>query len=204
VKPIKTFGLAALAALMAMTFVSASSAMAESTALCKAEENPCSAGNTITHVHETSVGKAILLLSPKIECNVLFLGDALEGTSNPLIIHGTFTYTSCTNFCSVKEENGPAAIKVLKTGTELGAVTGEWLMHLTCPFGINCYYNGEGLEGHALGPLTSGQANGSVVIAGQVMQEEPGGSGICTEEPGLDTTTTPLVATYIENTGGGH
>jgi hypothetical protein len=196
VKPIKMLGLAALAALMAMAFVGASSAMAESTALCKADEEKCSEANTITHVHETSVGKAILLGSPKVECNVLFLGDTLAGSAAPLVIEGTFTYTSCTNFCTAKEENGPSEIQVLKTAEELGAVTGEGLVHLTCPFGINCFYNGEGLEGHATGPLKSAQANGSVVLTEQETTKESG-SGICPEEGFLDITTAPLIKTYI-------
>ena len=53
--PIKMFGLAALAALMAMAFVGVNSAMGEETALCKADENPCAAENIITHVHETTL-----------------------------------------------------------------------------------------------------------------------------------------------------
>ncbi len=200
VKPIKTFGLAALTALMAMAPVGASSAMAEgSTALCASEQATCS--SPITHLHETSVGKAKIKSSlPTIECNVLFLGDARKNKEEkalgaPLIIDGTFTYSSCNNFCSLKEENGPAEIVVLKTGTELAAVTGERLLHLSCPF-INCRYTGVGLEGLGLGPLTSGPSapNGSVIITEQQTEKE---SGSCPEETFLTITTTPLSATYI-------
>ena len=192
-KPIKMFGLAALAALMAMAFVGASSAMAEHTSLCATESELCA--SPITHVHETSVGKGVLKSKlPTIECNVLFLGDALEsGLGNPLVIHGQFTYSSCNNFCTVKEETANATIEVLKSGSELASVTGEGLVNVKCPF-INCNYIGTGLEGHALGPLTSSQANGSVVLTEQNTEKE---SGSCPEEAFLTLTTTPLSKTYI-------
>ena len=191
-KPIKMFGLAALAALMAMAFVGASSAMAESTALCSTESEPCEA---ISHVHETSVGKAKLLSEPTVECDVLFLGDTVAETSKPLHVSGKFTYTNCNNSCAVEEVNGPALIAVLKTATELSAVTGKGLVKLTCFFGfIKCAYNGEGLEGHGTGPLKSAQKNGSVVITEQETKIE---NGTCPESAFLDITTTPLEATYI-------
>jgi hypothetical protein len=194
VKAIKMFSLAALAALMAMAFVGASSAMATgSTALCASEQETCT--SPVTHVHEVSVGKAKFKSSlPTIECTVLFLGDALNsGLGNPLVIHGKFTYTSCNNFCSVKEEAANATIEVLRTASELVSVTFERLLNLKCPF-INCNYSGTGLEGHGLGPLTSSQANGSVVITEQSVEKE---SGSCPEETFLTITTTPLSATYI-------
>ena len=194
-KPIKMFGLAALAALMAMAFVGASSAMASSTALCATEGATCA--SPVTHVHETSVGKAKLLSSfPTIECNVLFLGEVAEGLASPVVINGIFTYFSCNNFCSVSEVAGTEAkVEVLKeVGFELASVTYEREVHFTCPF-INCVYNGEGLEGDARGPLNSpASANGSVAISGQEMNRV---SGSCPEPMILDITTTPLSATYL-------
>jgi hypothetical protein len=202
-KSIKMFGLAALAALMAMAFVGATSAMASTTSLCPADtagmaEEPCN----ITHVHETSVVKATLLNSlTNVTCNVLFLGDVEAGTSNPLVIKGNFTYSGCNNFCSVSEENGPSKLKVLRTATELGEVTGEGLVHLNCPF-LNCTYTGTGLNGHALGPLTSSNANGGVIITGQTTTKESG--AVCPETAKLDIETTPLVATYLGGQELGH
>jgi len=195
VKPIKMLGLAALAALLAMAFVGASSAMAESTVLCSNDsETSCT---EVTHVHETSVGKAKLLSEPTVECDVLFLGDTVAGTSAPLHIDGKFTYTNCNNSCVVEEVNGPALIQVLRTATDLSAVTGEGLVKLTCFFGfIKCSYNGEGLEGHGTGPLKSAQTNGSVVIKEQETHIE---TGTCPESAFLDITTTPLSKTYIKS-----
>ena len=93
-KTIKIFGLAALAALMAMAFVGASSAMAEgSTSLCKVDGATCAAGNLLTHVHEQSVGHALFLSIFHRRMRSLILGDTLNGgLGNPLIIHGNFTY----------------------------------------------------------------------------------------------------------------
>jgi hypothetical protein len=198
-KPIKMFGLTALAALLAMAFVGASSAVAENTALCKAEEESCSAANTISHVHETSVGKGVLKSKlPTIECTVLFLGDVQPADSPALHISGQFTYTNCNNFCKVKEETPSASIEVLKTASELASVTGEGLVNVSCPF-INCNYVGTGLEGHALGPLTSSQANGSVVLTEQNTEKE---SGSCPEEAFLTLTTTPLEKAYLSKWKG--
>jgi hypothetical protein len=191
-------GLAALAALATMAFVGASSAMAEPALLCKADESPCSSGNLITHVHETQVGKAKLLSEPTVECEVvLFLGDAdaTQEAEGALEIEGKFTYEKCNNSCKVTEEEGPATIEVLRTESELATVTGEGLVKLNCFFGfINCRYNGEGLIGHGLGPLTSASKNGSVIIEEQETKKE---SGTCPESAFLDLTTTPLEATYI-------
>jgi hypothetical protein len=218
-KPIKMFGFAGLAALLAMAFVGASSAIAGSTALCSADESPCKEANQITHVHEATLfgAKARLLASPEVKCDVLFLGDTfrwwvesggvrvgetvgLEGAFSLLIV-GNFTYSNCEGNCKVEEENGPTEIEVLREASELAKVTsgtgvGSGLVHLECPFGVDCYYVGEGLVGHGLGPLTSSELNGSVTLSGQkVTEENP--SFFCPDSGKLDITTTPLSATYI-------
>jgi hypothetical protein len=195
-KQLKMLGFAALAALMAMAFVGTSSAMAETTALCEKDEGPCAAENIITHVREVSVGKAKLLTSINVECNVSFLGDALnKGLANPLVIHGTFTYTNCGS-CNAEEENGPAELKVLKEGHETAKVTGEGLVHVECPGFIDCSYNGVGLKGAGKGPLLSTQANGEVAIAAQTTNKEAGGF-LCPSTAKLDIVTTPGDASLI-------
>ena len=59
-RSIKMLGLAALAALIAMAIVGASSAMAGNTALCKVmagagEDEGCAAGQLASHVHEETL-----------------------------------------------------------------------------------------------------------------------------------------------------
>ena len=200
-KPIKMLGLAALAALMAMAFVGASSAAAEDTALCVLHHEIREGCTGIEHVHETTLTgkKAVLKTSlVTVECDVLFLGDGLIGASGlpsgaPLIIHGTFTYTNCGG-CTAVEENGPAEIKVLKEGHETSKVTGEGLVHVTCS-GLNCRYNGTGLVGTGKGSLLSAETNGEVSL---VKQSVPKESGIfCPSTSELTITTTPLLKTDI-------
>jgi len=202
VKPIKMFGLAALAALLAMAFVSASSAMALTTQLCPSDptsemvsEESCKA---VTHVHETTLSgaKANLLSSIiNVTCDVLFLGDVLGTSGEPLIIHGHFTYTNCNNgSCTVTEVSSDALIEGSATGHDTGSVTGEGEVNVHCGFFINCTYNGEGLEGTGKGPLLSSETNGSVTLTGQ---ETSRVSGFCPESAFLDITTTPLSAGYI-------
>jgi hypothetical protein len=200
VKPIKMFGLAVLAALMAMAFVGASSAMAGPTSICKKDENPCKESNQITHLHETTLtgAKAKLLNGSgevQTECDVLFLGDALAGLSSEYLIHGHFTYSNCSNGCSAKEVTGTdALISVLRTGHETGEVTGEGEVTVTCIF-FSCTYNGEELNGEAKGPLLSSETNGSVSLSNQKLFLVKG--SFCPSEGKLDITTTPLSAQYL-------
>ena len=192
-------GLAALAALLAMAFVGASSAMAGNTQLCSSE----ACGTAVTHVHETTLSgaKATLLSSViNVTCDVLFLGDTL-GEGAPLVIHGNFTYTNCNSGnCTVAEESADSLIEVLRTGHETSSVTGEGEVNVHCGFFINCTYNGEGLESTGKGPLLSSETNGEVSLSGQ---ETSRVSGFCPESAFLDIRTTPLSATYIGTGGGG-
>ncbi|HET7485031.1 MAG TPA: hypothetical protein VFJ64_06590 [Solirubrobacterales bacterium] len=205
-KPIKMLGLVALAALMAMAFLGAGSAMAESTELCgldpgTAASAPCPNGvDAVIHVHETSVGKAILLASPKIECNVLFLGGVVV-TGSPLVIEGNFTYSSCGSGCTFTEEGGPSVIEVLRTGHETAREVSESEIHSNC-LGINCFYNFEGLVGTAKGPLLSTAANGEVSIQEQTLHKTKG--TFCPATGKLDIKTTPLEPTYIGKGGAAH
>ena len=198
-KPIKIFGLAALAALLAMAFVGASSAMAEETTLCEADTSPCPSSEIVNHVHETSVGKAKLLSTfLTVECNVLFLGDTTEATNKPLEIVGNFTYTNCGS-CTVTETSESATIEVLKTSHETAEVTGEGEVFVDCGgSSLECEYDGENLKGTGKGPLLSAQSpdNGEVSLQGQEVHKT-GGGFFCPATSKLDIVTTPLSATSI-------
>src|SRR5262245_49844990 len=98
-KSIKTLGLVAVAAILAMAFVGASSAMAESTALCKVDvgKGECEPPSFIGHVHEVTVGELTILSSIlNVSCEALFLGD-VEQVGSPEIIVGNLTYSNCAN-----------------------------------------------------------------------------------------------------------
>ena len=195
---IKISGLAGLAALMAMAFVGASTAIAGSTTLCKVDESPCSPGNQISHVHEVTIGKAKLLTNLiTVECDALFLGDVSGATlNNPLSILGNFTYTNCGS-CDVYETSAKSAIGVLRTAHELAEVAGEGRVFVDCGAFVECEYIGKGLKGHGLGPLLAqeGLPKGSVSISeGTTINV---GGFFCPEKAKLDIATTPLTTTYI-------
>jgi hypothetical protein len=198
-KSLKTLGLAAFAALMAMAFLGASSAMAGNTQLCKADESPCAAANVISHVHEETVsGAPATLLSTlgNLKCNALFLGDTL-GLGAPLVIHGHFTYTGCLrngNACTVTEVSTSSLIEVLRTGVENATITPNLEINVHCGLFINCTYDGEGLEGTSKGAL-SAPSNGESSISEATTHHV--GGGICPETGKLDIRMTPLLATYI-------
>lgn len=200
-KSMKTFGLAALAALMAMAFVGVSSAMAGNTQLCTVDENPCGAGHAITHIHEETLSGSlgVLLTSfANIKCDVLFLSSSVGALGAPQDIQGHFTYTNCKRKkiigeenCTVTEVSGTTALlPVLRTSHEGAAVTYEYEMSILCGSVINCTYNGEGLEGTATGPLLSTETNGETRVENAVTHKLPG--GVCPETAELDLLTTPL------------
>ena len=172
-------------------FIGASSAMASNTALCGVDQGICASPNT--HIHETTTVKARFLMSPEIQCDVLFLGE-VGVLGAPQIIEGNFTYSNCGSGCTAIEEGGPSVLEVLKEGHETAKLTGEGEVHVNC-FGINCYYNGMGLWGAGKGPLLSTAANGEVNISGQTVNKVKG--IFCPSEGKLDINTTPLSATYI-------
>jgi len=194
----KMLGLVTLAALLAMTSAGVTSAMGESTQLCSTD--PATSCTAATHVHETSVGKGKLLASSiTVECNALFLGE-VGSLGAPQVIKGNFTYTNCGSciVTEVEKEGHPvgSTIEVLKLGNEIADVTGEGEVHVTCS-GLNCVYNGEGLEGTARGPLLSQETNGEVSLQEQETHKIKG--LFCPSTAKLDIVTTPLSATYIGN-----
>jgi hypothetical protein len=167
------FSLSALAALLAMAFVGASSTMAETTALCLNDsETSCTA---VTHHHESTLAGSQAVLKTNIltiKCDVLFLSTSVGSEASPLIVKGNFTYSNCNNSCVILEENGPAEIKVLVESHETSKVTGK-------------------------GALLSTETNGEVKITAQKVKEE-GGSFFCPDTSELTITTTPLTKTYLK------
>jgi hypothetical protein len=204
VKPIKMFGLAVLTALMAMAFVGAGSAMAESTELCAGdpgtgETATCPPGEAVLSFHKVSVGKAQLLASPEVQCNVLFESTKVGAAGAPQVIEGHFTYTNCG--CTVKEKSGTTAkINVLREGHETASVTGEAEIIVAC-FGIECTYKGTGLKGTGKGPLLSTEANGEINL---LEQEVTGKGAFCPSKGKLDIKATSLAAAYVGKGGALH
>lgn len=200
-KPSKTFGLVVLGALISMAFVGASSVMAEETTPCQVDENPCSEGHEITHIHLSTLAGHKLVINTNVltvECDALGLGEVLKLTkelSGLILIHTQATYTNCNSGnCTVSEENGPSKIEVLKEGHETASVVDEVLLHISCS-GLNCRYKGAGLKGTVKGPLLSTESNGEGSLVKQSLSKESG--LFCPSTSELTVAATPLEPAYI-------
>jgi len=151
-----------LAALVvsAAAIAGVSPAMAESTAFCASDpgtgpEEVCPEGKLLSHVHGTTVEElpaVILTTVYNIQCSALYLADTVEELASPLVLEGKFSYSNCSNECSVKEENGPSKIKALKLGHDKADAELEMLLTIACT-GINCRYVAEWMKGLFKGAL---------------------------------------------------
>jgi len=192
----KIFGLSMLGVLIAMSFSGVQSAYAEGTVQCSIDASPCPKGNVVNHIHLTTLSgaKAKLLTSIiNVECDILFLGDLIGMVGSWMVYLGHYTLTNCGS-CTVEEWSGESTIEILKTSHETALAVGEGETHVNCS-GLNCYYNAEGLEGTAKGPLLSSETNGSVSIQEQTVKKVKG--LFCPSTNKLDIVITPLSATYI-------
>jgi hypothetical protein len=205
-KPIKVFGFGVVVALMAMAFAGASSAMAESTALCDTDPGTgstavCPSGHLITHVHLVTLAgvKAKLLSNLTIECEILFLGDTLSSLANPLVIHGNFTFTNCSGGCIVTETSADSLLSVLKLGHETADLTLDGAWFFDCGTIFECEYEAAGFKGIGKGPLLSSETDGDFAISGQEFHKL-GGGFFCPKTAKLDMSLTPSPSPiYITN-----
>jgi hypothetical protein len=202
------FGLAVVAAIAAMAFVGASSAMAENTAIC--DEDPaggalaCPSGHLVQHVHYVASGAKLLNALHEVVCDALFLGDVLSPfLGAPLHIEGNFTYSNCSTGCEAKQVSSTILIEVLKTAPELANVTGkgEVLVNCVSIIGktlIHCIYNGKNLTGHALGGLTTTAAEkGHVTFTNAVVEKVSG--ILCPNTAELDALFESLNKEYLKS-----
>jgi hypothetical protein len=152
VRLIKMFGLAALAAVAAMAFVGASSAMAnEETALCDEHTSlTCGAGHVVTGHIEAKATHALLKTSFG---NVLCTGSHLLanalGLAKPQVSHvELFSFTGCKELtfntgCTVTTVK-LGLLLLLKTALNLGTLEShdnEVLVSCTS-IGLHCIYGG--------------------------------------------------------------
>lgn len=196
------FGLAALAAVAAMAFVGASSAMAGTSAICETNEEPCQAANLVTHVHFVDPAAKLLTTPITVTCNALFLGDALGLVSGgPAVVHGSFTYTGCNSTCTATDLKG-GLLLVLRTAAGLAEVTGDGFeVAVKCAGLIECEYDGQGLVGHGLSANLAdvGGTAGSVIVNNQTVH--PTGNKltniICPDPAKLDANFVSLEDIFI-------
>ena len=156
----KMFGLAAVAA---MAFLGASSAMANGpTALCKVHETACSTGNLVTSVHAVNVGEDPVLTTEiagvpfELLCGISLAVASVLGLAQPQVTHlSTLNWSECHTSlgvaCIVTTET-LGLLNILKTALNLGTLTstGGTTVRVNCGEAINCVYGGTvtaGIEG---------------------------------------------------------
>jgi len=209
VNPMKTFGLAGLAALAVMATIGASTAMATgSTALCKVHEDPCKAANLVSQVHATSSNFVILNSLANILCLEVLSNLKALGLGNPLSMHSeVLEFNGCgTNAnhdnCEIFTEELPL-LNVLRTSLNLAAATFQsGVIRVLCDLGlieIDCKLK---LAGTALVMWGSGHLldglNGDGGQGGSGKPSGPDEDGfLCPNEIETDILLTALDHFYI-------
>ncbi|HEY5708393.1 MAG TPA: hypothetical protein VIS51_03270 [Solirubrobacterales bacterium] len=186
-RSIEKFGLAALAAVVAMSLASATSASATSTQLCKVHTGlTCPGGEAATSVHMTLKAGTVGQLLAAI--NVLCLGYLVEATAlglgSPQEIHATTqSFTGCGtgsthNNCTMTVQEQPLS-NLLKTGLDEGVLTAlNGRTRLVCSnLGLDCIYDFEGIEF---------EVGGGHLTANETATNELGGKFFCPDEGFLD------------------
>jgi len=202
VKLIKMFGLTAVAAVVAMAFVGASSAMATNTVLCTVNEDPCLEKNWAKSIHMVTTAKPKLLSSiGTIEC-ASSLG---EGTLGKLGLPQVATLTALTwaapcalgkTACTVTTES-LGTMNILKTGANVGTADPEGTtIHVECGALINCKYTGK--PGATLSVTGAGGGSNGILEANKLKVEKLG-SGFCPSTAEWDAKYEPLTAVYVSS-----
>ncbi len=201
-KPTKVHCLAVLAAISITALLGASSAAAESTSLCDVDLGPgpatvCPPNHFVQVIHEVNLSgsKEQMKIGPffNIECDVLFQGQTVLPLDNPQHGVGTFTYTNCSNGCTVSQVGG-AAFSQLKEGHEKAKVEFGFTVRVACMAFI-CNYIGGVVTGTRWGPLLSLEVNGELSIEKQTLFAQ--NPDLCPPMGFLTLRTTPLTKLYV-------
>jgi hypothetical protein len=208
VRLIKMFGLAAIAAVAAMAFVGASSAMASgSTAACKVATEPCPAGSEVTTLHGVSAAEPTLLTTseaiPDVKClsglvkvNVLALGNPQVGHFEEINWNHCYATSIGNPLCEVETKLLGLAL-LLKTAANLGTVTIDNASVLVkCTTVIHCTYKvAAGQTLHAQG--AAGESNGHVTANNVSVAQDTAHTGTICPASTWDSLYTALEATFI-------
>lgn len=186
-----------VAIMVTMALVGASSAVAETTALCKVDEDPCKEANQVTEVHYKAN-------------NIEFLGEYAYGCSNALLLATvsklgktqaleaqSMVYPSCGGGCTrTTEELG--TLSVLRTASESAEITiNGFKTKVTCSGFSNCIYAFNEQVGVLEGPLLTGD-NGHITFQ-EVPLERVGGGLFCPLEVSFDALFEASEPVYVSS-----
>jgi hypothetical protein len=169
-RPVKLFGLAAIAAMAAMALIGAAPATAGNTALCSTNNGgllTCPIEKQVTSFHSVALNTIFLTTVGNVTCKEALAEGTVLGLAAPQVSHLTkFNWTGCTGgggiACTVTTTK-LGLILFLKTAVNLGELVYDNLVfRIVCAPFIDCEYTPIGAA-HLLGstlPLLGGESNG--------------------------------------------
>ena len=170
--------------------VVSASAMAESTQMCEADEEPCT--KPAEHFHLVGTATQLSTFSPTVTCNVLFLGFTKSGLESQQVLKGQITFSQCKAFfCSAKQNVEEEPSEIEQSSPELG----WWIINTkvvwSCP--STCIFH---IRWHFLGPLNGGGTTGTLTSTDEADEEE---GGSCFSGTMLETKLESLSPLYIKS-----
>ena len=169
--------------------IGAGSAMAESTQMCEADEEPCA--KPAKHFHFAGTVTQLSLWLINVTCKLLYLGSTNGTLESPQALEGQLTISMCDNFCLPEEEDGEKPSEIERSGTELG----QWNVfeRLVWSCGSTCIY--QEIRWHFLGTLNGGGTNGTLTSADEPTEEGTS----CPSDATLETELESLSPVYIKS-----
>jgi len=196
----RMIGLASVAIAVAMALVGVSPAMAETTALCKVDEDPCKEANQVTEVHFIAHNN-VNILSPiqgkyDYGCDGLLSATVSKLGETQTLEAQSLIYTSCGQGCTRTTET-LGTFSVLKTGNELAEITANGFeTKVSCSGFSNCTYAFEEQVGTLEGALLT--ENGHITYY-KAPLEKVGGSFLCPTEALFDALFEASEPIYVSS-----
>ena len=198
-KLVRMIGLGLIAAVAATALLGASSAMAETTALCEVDEDPCEEANQVTEVNYEAEDLYVLTSVMEYECDASLSATVSKLGETQTLEAQELVYTNCREggqSCS-RTATELGTFSVLRTKPELAEIAGSgFKISVKCGALINCTYAFNGLTGTVKGPLLTGD-NGHILY--QEANLEKVGGIACPNEAKLDAVFVASSPVYVES-----
>jgi hypothetical protein len=200
-KRISMIGTLAVSVIAALALVSASSAMAENTALCLKNETPCPVGNQTKRLHWVSTNSQLSTSLTNVTCTEVLLVWEVLKLGAPQSIHTVeAVFTNCSTSAEtscVVADNPLPLFDLLKEGTNLGTAT-ELSEQITynCGLLLNCTYGGTTVL-HVTGTGGGKELEGPPLLSASKVKLTPIKGSMCPKESFLDVSYASLEPFYI-------
>lgn len=192
----RMIGLGLVAAIAVMALIGASSAMAETTALCKVDEDPCAEANQVTEVHYKAEKIIILTSSMNYECDALLSGTVSKLGETQTLEAQSLTYTNCNQGCT-RTVTKLGSFSIQRSALELAKISGSGFeISVKCGTTINCSYAFNELNGTVKGSLLTGD-NGHITYEKATLQKL--GGFLCPTEAYLDALFVASEPVYVKS-----